>query len=118
MRAGLSCLGEAGARAEPAWRACPLAARSDQGLVDQVAQHLAIAQANETWRRSHKHHRQLLLRVDPEVGAVDPRPIKVAGAAGHGGNATLSAHGEAQTKAVAHRRWIHAVCDPMAERWR
>src|SRR5262245_66502272 len=82
---------------------------SCQGLIHQVAHELAIAQADEARCSRHKDHAQLLFGINPEVGAVGPRPIIVTGAAGHGRYAALASHGEAQTEAVACRGRIHAV---------
>src|SRR5262245_58077122 len=65
---------------------------SDQRCIDEVARQLTVAQAQETRRGRHEHDAQLLPRVHPEIGAVDPGPVVIAGTTRHGSNAVLAAH--------------------------
>src|SRR5262249_39316534 len=84
-------------------------------LVDKVARHLAIAQANRPRRGRHEDDGELLLWIHPEICAVDARPVVIAGGAGHGGDAILAAHRDAKPEAVARSRRIHLVRDHVVE---
>src|SRR5262249_2848610 len=91
------------------------AASTHERLIDKVARHLAVTQADAPGRGRHEDDGQLLLWVHPEIRAVHTRPVEIAGGAGHGGDAVLAAHRDAQTEAVARGGPIHLVGNHVVE---
>src|SRR5438477_262847 len=71
-------------------------------------------------RLGHQHAGELLLRIDPEVGAGIARPGEVACRAGHAGDAVSGAHGKAEAEAIAlhaeqQLAGLHRLVDEVAE---
>src|SRR3989442_13796520 len=70
-------------------------------LVDELLHLLAEVGALRARRLRHQHRGDLLLRVDPEIGAAVARPHVLARRTGNRGTAVGKAHREAEPDSVA-----------------
>src|SRR5467141_1175776 len=70
-------------------------------LVDELLHLLAEVGALRARRLRHQHRGDLLLRIDPEIGAAVARPHVLARGTGNRGDAVGEAHREAEPESVA-----------------
>src|SRR5215467_13144393 len=106
MRTSLS-LSDLNLGAGDHWDKCgTLALLCAQRLIDERVDHLPVLPADAARRLRHPYDHQLLVRVDPPVGATCARPGEIADRAHHAHNARRGAHRNPETEAVVRARRV------------